>query len=203
MAVARQQMPDAVDRPGRPRESASRPRKALTIGAVCKILQGEFDDISISKIRYLEDQKLLTPRRTQGGYRLYSQSDVERLRTILRLQRDEFLPLRVIRQELAAGRDVDVGADRTGGGAVRRAILVNTSSAYLTLDEVTAARFSSASSASLRRSGFRERSEGARIWFSSAASRSAEDLKTRRLRPATPYAASSRTARTISRSVSS
>jgi DNA-binding transcriptional MerR regulator len=137
MAVARQQMPDAVDRPGRPRESASRPRKALTIGAVCKILQGEFDDISISKIRYLEDQKLLTPRRTQGGYRLYSQSDVERLRTILRLQRDEFLPLRVIRQELAAGRDVDVGADRTGGGAVRRAILVNTSSAYLTLDEVT------------------------------------------------------------------
>jgi DNA-binding transcriptional MerR regulator len=137
MAVARQQMADAVDRASRPRDSASRPRKALTIGAVCKILQGEFDDISISKIRYLEDQKLLTPRRTAGGYRLYSQSDVERLRTILRLQRDEFLPLRVIRQELAAGRDMDFGGDRSGGGAVRRAILVNTSSAYLTLDEVT------------------------------------------------------------------
>jgi hypothetical protein len=123
----------------RPPESASRPRKALTIGAVCKILQSEFDDISISKIRYLEDQKLLTPRRTQGGYRLYSQSDVERLRTILRLQRDEFLPLRVIRQELAAGGDIDLGggADRRpAAGAVRRAILVNTSSAYLTLDEV-------------------------------------------------------------------
>jgi DNA-binding transcriptional MerR regulator len=122
----------------RPRDS--RPRKALTIGAVCKILQNEFDDISISKIRYLEDQKLLTPRRTQGGYRLYSQSDVERLRTILRLQRDEFLPLRVIRQELAAGGDIELGgggADRRpGGGAVRRAILVNTSSAYLTLEEV-------------------------------------------------------------------
>ena len=86
----------------RPPESASRPRKALTIGAVCKILQSEFDDISISKIRYLEDQKLLTPRRTPGGYRLYTQSDVQRLRTILRLQRDEFLPLRVIRQELAS-----------------------------------------------------------------------------------------------------
>jgi DNA-binding transcriptional MerR regulator len=118
----------------------SRPRKALTIGAVCKILQGEFDDISISKIRYLEDQKLLTPRRTSGGYRLYSQSDVERLRTILRLQRDEFLPLRVIRQELAAGGDIvpaGSGSDkRGGGGAVRRAILVNTSRAYLTLDEV-------------------------------------------------------------------
>ena len=87
-------------------DGASRPRKALTIGAVCKILQNEFDDVSISKIRYLEDQKLLNPRRTSGGYRLYSQSDVERLRTILRLQRDEFLPLRVIRQELASGGDL-------------------------------------------------------------------------------------------------
>jgi DNA-binding transcriptional MerR regulator len=81
-----------------------KPRKSLTIGAVCKALSQEFPDISISKIRYLEDQKLLSPRRTPGGYRLYAQSDVSRLRTILRLQRDEFLPLRVIRQELAAGR---------------------------------------------------------------------------------------------------
>jgi DNA-binding transcriptional MerR regulator len=130
MAVSEQQI----------RQRDSRPRKALTIGAVCKILQGEFDDVSISKIRYLEDQKLLTPRRTSGGYRLYSQSDVERLRTILRLQRDEFLPLRVIRQELAAGGDI-VGAGggsekRASGGAIRRAILVNTSRAYLTLEEV-------------------------------------------------------------------
>src|SRR5919205_599299 len=84
-------------------DSPSRPRKALTIGAVAKILSQEFDDISISKIRYLEDQKLLAPRRTPGGYRLYSQADVERLRAILRMQRDEFLPLRVIRQELASG----------------------------------------------------------------------------------------------------
>src|SRR5215467_14589652 len=132
MAVSEQQQQQA-------RQRDSRPRKALTIGAVCKILQSEFDDVSISKIRYLEDQKLLTPRRTQGGYRLYSQSDVERLRTILRLQRDEFLPLRVIRQELAAGGDIDFGAGagdrRPAAGAVRRAILVNTSSAYLTLEE--------------------------------------------------------------------
>ena len=84
--------------------------KSLTIGAVCKQLEREFPDISISKIRYLEDQKLLAPRRTAGGYRLFSPSDVGRLRTILRLQRDEFLPLRVIRQELAAGRaDEEVG----------------------------------------------------------------------------------------------
>ncbi|HXB16541.1 MAG TPA: MerR family transcriptional regulator [Solirubrobacteraceae bacterium] len=79
-------------------------KKSLTIGAVCKALAQEFPDISISKIRYLEDQKLLTPRRTPGGYRLYTPGDVARLRTILRMQRDEFLPLRVIRQELAAGR---------------------------------------------------------------------------------------------------
>jgi DNA-binding transcriptional MerR regulator len=83
------------------------PRKSLTIGAVCKALSQEFPDISISKISYLEDQKLLAPRRTPGGYRLYAQTDVSRLRTILRLQRDEFLPLRVIRQELAAGRAED------------------------------------------------------------------------------------------------
>jgi DNA-binding transcriptional MerR regulator len=81
-----------------------RKEKALTIGAVVKQLEREFPEISISKIRYLEDQKLLSPRRTPGGYRLYGAADVDRLRTILRLQRDEFLPLRVIRQELAAGR---------------------------------------------------------------------------------------------------
>src|SRR6266545_1836376 len=80
-------------------ESDSRP---LTIGAVCRRLQAEFPDISISKIRYLEDQGLLQPKRTRGGYRLFSEEDVERLETILRLQRDEFLPLRVIRQELAS-----------------------------------------------------------------------------------------------------
>ncbi len=125
--------------PARPPESPSRPRKALTIGAVCKILQSEFDDVSISKIRYLEDQKLLSPRRTSGGYRLYSQSDVERLRTILRLQRDEFLPLRVIRQELASGGDLVLGGDgdrKPASGAVRRAILVDTSRTYLALEEI-------------------------------------------------------------------
>ena len=73
-----------------------------TIGAVCERLRDEFPDISISKIRYLEDQGLLQPSRTRGGYRLFSEADVERLVTILRLQRDEFLPLRVIKEELRA-----------------------------------------------------------------------------------------------------
>ena len=76
--------------------------RLLTIGAVARRLRDEFPDISISKIRYLEDQGLLAPRRTQGGYRLFSEEDVERLETILRLQRDEFLPLRVIREELSS-----------------------------------------------------------------------------------------------------
>jgi DNA-binding transcriptional MerR regulator len=106
-----------------PEEEAPR-GKAMTIGAVCKALEQEFPDISISKIRYLEDQKLLAPRRTPGGYRLYSSGDVQRLRTILRLQRDEFLPLRVIRQELASGRaaesEVAASPSASGDGTPRR-----------------------------------------------------------------------------------
>jgi DNA-binding transcriptional MerR regulator len=76
--------------------------RLLRIGEVVRRLRPEFPDISISKIRYLEDEGLLTPRRTQGGYRLFSEADLERLDKILRLQRDEFLPLRVIKEELDA-----------------------------------------------------------------------------------------------------
>jgi DNA-binding transcriptional MerR regulator len=107
-------------------------RKALTIGAVAKILGREFEDISISKIRYLEDQKLLSPRRTPGGYRLYSQADVERLRSILRMQRDEFLPLRVIRQELAAG----AREERTGAALRRAATVEAGKGSRLSLEEL-------------------------------------------------------------------
>ncbi len=112
-APAKGQGPDA---------SAPKTRKAMTIGTVAKILGQEFDDVSISKIRYLEDQKLLSPRRTAGGYRLYSQADLERLRTILRMQRDEFLPLRVIRQELASG---EFGPGRREpGGTTKQAMAI-------------------------------------------------------------------------------
>jgi len=114
--------------------------KSLTIGAVCKALSQEFPDISISKIRYLEDQKLLSPRRTAGGYRLYSTSDVSRLRTILRLQRDEFLPLRVIRQELASGRtEAEVAAPaRVDGRTLRRATVTvgQKAEAFYSLEDV-------------------------------------------------------------------
>ena len=119
-----------------------RRQKSVTIGAVCKALEQEFPDISISKIRYLEDQKLLTPRRTQGGYRLYTPADVQRLRTILRLQRDEFLPLRVIRQELAAGRadrEMSPAPGPTPGDARplrRSAISTSANGALYALEEV-------------------------------------------------------------------
>lgn len=114
------ELPGAAEPPGPPEPPR---QKAVTIGAVCKALSQEFPDISISKIRYLEDQKLLSPRRTQGGYRLYTANDVQRLRTILRLQRDEFLPLRVIRQELATGRaERDVAAPGDGR-SLRRAMV--------------------------------------------------------------------------------
>jgi DNA-binding transcriptional MerR regulator len=126
--------------PPEPLESDGQPprQKAVTIGAVCKALHQEFPDISISKIRYLEDQKLLAPRRTQGGYRLYTQSDIDRLRTILRLQRDEFLPLRVIRQELAGGRsERDVAAPAAERPSGRRAgVNVRGSGSLYSLDDV-------------------------------------------------------------------
>jgi len=126
-----------------PPEQSHAPRqKAMTIGAVTKQLRQEFPDISISKIRYLEDQKLLEPRRTPGGYRLYTPSDVARLRTILRLQRDEFLPLRVIRQELASGRSDEAVAaaapatDAPRSGRRTASISVRDQGALYSLDDV-------------------------------------------------------------------
>jgi DNA-binding transcriptional MerR regulator len=127
----------AVELPDLSEQPADRPRqKAVTIGTVCKALQQEFPDISISKIRYLEDQKLLSPRRTQGGYRLYTQADIQRLRTILRLQRDEFLPLRVIRQELAGGRAEREVAAPGDGRSLRRAMVTRDPGALYSLEDV-------------------------------------------------------------------
>jgi len=132
-----------LDVEGPPTGDVAKRQKSLTIGAVCKALAQEFPDISISKIRYLEDQKLLTPRRTPGGYRLYTQGDVARLRTILRMQRDEFLPLRVIRQELAAGRSGEATPlpgrppGRAGSGAWRPSVSVGEATGALySMDDV-------------------------------------------------------------------
>lgn len=72
----------------------------LTIGKVVKKLQQQYPDLSISKVRYLQDEGLLNPSRTPSGYRLYSQRDVRRLETILYLQKNRFLPLSVIKEQL-------------------------------------------------------------------------------------------------------
>src|SRR5205807_8192666 len=97
----------------------------------------ESPDVSSATIRYLEDQTLLSPRRTQAGYRLYTQSDIQRLRTILRLQRDEFLPLRVIRQELAGGRtDREVAASGDGRALRRTMVTTRDPGALYSLEDV-------------------------------------------------------------------
>jgi len=92
--------------------------RLLRIGQVCNELRAEFDDISISKLRFLEEQGLVQPERTPGGYRMYSEQNMEALRHILRMQRDEFLPLKVIRDELQ--RRLDGGAGTTAGGSALR-----------------------------------------------------------------------------------
>lgn len=81
-------------------------RDYLTIGEVVDKLQQVYPDLTISKVRFLEDERLITPERTAGGYRKYRQSDVQRLELVLRLQRDQFMPLAVIREKLD---DLDKG----------------------------------------------------------------------------------------------
>ena len=78
----------------------SRTRDYLSIGEVLDTVRDEFPDISISKIRFLESEGLITPERTDSGYRKFYDADVTRLRYILSLQRDHFMPLRVIRERL-------------------------------------------------------------------------------------------------------
>jgi len=75
-------------------------RSHLSIGEVLSLLQDDFPDITISKIRFLESQGLLDPERTPSGYRKFYEADIERLRWILRHQRDHFLPLKVMKDRL-------------------------------------------------------------------------------------------------------
>ncbi|MGZ3097965.1 transcriptional regulator FtsR [Streptomyces sp. H62] len=74
----------------------------MSIGTVLNALRDEFPDITISKIRFLESEGLVEPRRTPAGYRKFSAHDVERLGQVLRMQRDHYLPLKVIREHLDA-----------------------------------------------------------------------------------------------------
>lgn len=74
----------------------------MSIGVVLENLQQQFPEVSVSKIRFLETEKLITPARTASGYRRFTEDDVERLRYILTQQRDNYTPLKVIREQLEA-----------------------------------------------------------------------------------------------------
>ena len=80
----------------------ARARKLYSIGQVLGVLKAEFSDLTPSKLRFLEDQGLILPERTESGYRKFSEDSIERIRVILRLQRDQYLPLKVIKEQLAA-----------------------------------------------------------------------------------------------------
>jgi DNA-binding transcriptional MerR regulator len=86
----------------RPDPSAEGSAGGRGIGEVLQLLQAEFADVTISKIRFLEAEGLVTPARTASGYRKFSAADVERLRYVLTAQRDQYLPLKVIKEHLGA-----------------------------------------------------------------------------------------------------
>jgi DNA-binding transcriptional MerR regulator len=91
--------------------SAQPARAPFGIGEVLAQLRGEFPDVSVSKIRFLESEGLIQPARSPSGYRRFGPADVARLRYILTAQRDQYLPLRVIKDRLAAAEDDDPGDD--------------------------------------------------------------------------------------------
>ncbi|MGI9033773.1 MAG: transcriptional regulator FtsR [Acidimicrobiales bacterium] len=127
----------------------------LSIGEVLTLLKDEFPDVTISKIRFLESQGLLDPERTPSGYRKFYDTDVDRLRWILRQQREHFLPLKVIKGRLRGGteggdgspdEDPDVAAGRAAASAAVAAatgdaapLVVHTSGASLSVGELASA----------------------------------------------------------------
>ncbi|MCX5197559.1 MerR family transcriptional regulator [Streptomyces sp. NBC_00249] len=95
--------------------------RLVSIGTVLTTLRDEFPEVTISKIRFLEAEGLVEPRRTPSGYRKFSTGDVERLARVLRLQRDHYLPLKVIREQLDAldrGEQIRIPAPTAHGESV-------------------------------------------------------------------------------------
>lgn len=116
------------------RQVAGAPRLTLlSIGQVLAKLTPEFRDLSPSKLRFLEDRHLVSPERTPAGYRTYSPADVERLRFVLTVQRDHYLPLRVIKDYLD---EVDAGKNPTlpNGQKANRAVALNDREKYTRKD---------------------------------------------------------------------
>lgn len=107
----------------------------LSIGQVLARLSPEFSDLTPSKLRFLEEQGLVSPSRTTSGYRKFSPSDVERLRMVLGMQRDHYLPLKVIKAYLD---DVDAGVEPTLPGGSRSPSSLLSTARRLSRDELAA-----------------------------------------------------------------
>jgi DNA-binding transcriptional MerR regulator len=108
-------MPDAGADKDTDSESGAEPG-SISIGEVLAQLQADFPDVSISKIRFLESRGLVSPHRAASGYRRFHDNDVDRLRWILTMQRDHFLPLRVIKERLETGAVDPIASDGTPAG---------------------------------------------------------------------------------------
>ncbi|GII97409.1 transcriptional regulator FtsR [Sinosporangium siamense] len=104
--------------------SSQAARSHMSIGEVLALLQGEFPDVTVSKIRFLEGEGLIEPERSPSGFRRFTHADVDRLRYILTAQRDQYLPLRVIKDHLEAlgadGRTRPHGLREAGASGVAR-----------------------------------------------------------------------------------
>lgn len=112
--------------------------KMLSIGQAVGRLKPAFPDLSISKVRFLEDEGLLRPRRTKGGYRLFSEEDIGRLTEILRLQSDQFLPLAVIKERMSGWRFGDDLVKERAAAAEEELDAEAVDLKPLTLDELSA-----------------------------------------------------------------
>jgi len=97
-------------------------RGHLSIGEVLNLLKDEFPDITISKIRFLESQGLLDPERTPSGYRKFYDEDIDRLRSILRLQKEHYLPLKVIKDRLDSGASANGASEASSSAGPARPV---------------------------------------------------------------------------------
>ena len=123
-----------------PEKAEVKSEPLLTIGEVVRQLQGDFPGLSITKVRYLEDRGLVAPARSKGRYRKYTKADVRSLRTVLTLQRDEYLPLEVIRQRVGHAASSELGRSlASAGSAARSTLSLDREEPLYTIEDITGA----------------------------------------------------------------
>jgi DNA-binding transcriptional MerR regulator len=113
-------------------------RSYMSIGEVLVMLKTEFPDVTISKIRFLEGEGLIDPERTPSGYRKFYDKDIERLRGILRMQRDEYLPLKVIKDRIDQSEE-PASTGRPATGSAQEELAVPPTGLQMSEDELSAA----------------------------------------------------------------